>query len=334
MISREQAAREANYSYKAGMKNIAYIAGILRLRQEKEGFIQQTNNLNQMIHFVCEDGAKIPASYRDGQPIKIFARMQMRMVGDVATIELIALFFDTPTIMDMPPREAWEQSLRFGVPTDNVRPPDFRPEESKLQGWKVSDAGNSAKLAGFVSSWTFEKPKTEAGNGCLIIRVRQTKAAEDLMTVRCYASQARAYAARLSVGMPLYFEGRISVDIKNTGDAANADGVLPVTKHQYLRVSKLYSATNEHISVQPDWVLQMIEQAKQARALRNDQRIAAIKARADDLAAAGKPKNQLDHAQEAIAAQTQHGALAASAATLATSPVPADVMAAIRGSVK
>lgn len=335
MISREQAAREATYSHKAGMKNIAYIAGVLRMRQEREGFIQQTNNLNQMIHFVCEEGTKIPPQYRDGQPIKIFARMQMRLVNEVATIELVAMFFDTPTIMDLPPREAWEQSLRPGVPSDDVRPAEFRADE-KLQGWKVSDAGNSAKLAGFVSSWSFEKPKTESGNGCLIIRVRQTKAPEDLMTVRCYASQARAYAARLSVGLPLFFEGRISVDIKNTGEPADGQGILPVTKHQYLRVSKLYAATSEHISVKPDWVEQMIEQAAKARETRNAQRLAAVELRAQQLAASSKPAGaqdaQLAEAQNPIAAAAQMQSLSGASTAQAVSPVPADVMAAIRQS--
>jgi hypothetical protein len=262
MLSIEQTRSKQQYAYRNGMSNVAWIAGILRHPSKTSGFIQQTNNLNQMIHFRCEPDVVIPDSYSDGQPIKVIARMLHRRVGNIPSVELEVKRFDLPSIQDMPPRKAWEQAQRAGVPMDASAPTQLRDE--KLEGWKVQDTGNMAHLAGFVSAYNFE-PSKVPGGGCVVILLRQTKDQDDVLPVRCYGKDSASLARKLEVGMPLYFEGRISVLIKNTGEPANEEGILPTHKYQYLRVRMLNVPGLKQIAAQPDWVSQMIEDSQSTR---------------------------------------------------------------------
>ena len=262
MLSIEQSRSKNQYAYRNGMTNVAWVAGILRNSTRTTGFIQQTNNLNQMIQFRCEPGVSVPDSFSDGQPIKVIARMLHKRVNGIPTLELEVKRFDLPSIQDMPPRKAWEQAQRAGVPVDANAPGNLR--EDKLEGWRVQDTGNMAQLAGFVSAYRAEAPK-EAGGGCVVILMRQTKDEDDVIPVRCYGSEAASLARKLEVGMPLYFEGRISVLIKNTGEPAGEDGILPTHKYQYLRVRMINVPGLKQIAAQPDWVPQMIQDAQSQR---------------------------------------------------------------------
>ena len=262
MLSIEQTRSKHQYAYRNGMSNVAWIAGILRNPTKTSGFIQQTNNLNQMIQFRCEQGVAIPDSFTDGQPIKVIARMLHKRVNGIPTLELEVKRFDLPSIQDMPPRKAWEQAQRVGVPIDTSMPAQL--QDDRLDGWRVQDTGNMAHLAGFVSAYNFE-PHKEAGGGCVVILIRQTKDDDDLIPVRCYGPESASLAKKLEVGMPLYFEGRISVLIKNTGETAGADGILPTHKYQYLRVRMLNVPGIKQIAAQPDWVPQMIQDSQSQR---------------------------------------------------------------------
>ncbi len=262
MLSIEQTRSKHQYAYRNGMSNVAWIAGILRKPTKTTGFIQQTNNLNQMIEFRCEQGVAIPDSFTDGQPIKVIARMLHKRINGIPTLELEVKRFDLPSIQDMPPRKAWEQAQRVGVPTDVSPPSQLR--EDKLEGWRVQDTGNMAHLAGFVSAYNFE-PHKEAGGGCVVILIRQTKDEDDVIPVRCYGPESASLAKKLEVGMPLYFEGRISVLIKNTGASAGDDGILPTHKYQYLRVRMLNVPGIKQIAAQPDWVPQMMQGSQSQR---------------------------------------------------------------------
>lgn len=321
MLSIEQSRSKNQYGYRNGMTNVAWIAGILRNSTKTSGFIQQTNNLNQMIQFRCEQGVAVPDSFTDGQPIKVIARMLHKRVNGIPTIELEVKRFDLPSIQDMPPRKAWEQAQRAGVPMDAAKPEGLRSEE-KLEGWRVQDTGNMAHLAGFVAAYRAEPPK-EAGGGCVVILIRQTKDAEDLIPVRCYGSDAASLARKLEVGMPLYFEGRISVLIKNTGEPAGEDGILPTHKYQYLRVRMLNVPGLKQIAAQPDWVPQMILDAQSQR---HKTRAAAEQAQKPVIA------EQVQAAQATVAAVDQAVATAqvATAANTGETLIPADILNLIK----
>lgn len=328
MLSAEQVKSQSQYKYRAGMVNVVYVAGLLRHPRKNEGYIQQTNNLNQMIHFRCEPGVSIPRDYIEGQPIKIIARMHSHYVNGRSTIALEVKRFEQPSIQDMPPRKAWEHSLRQGVPTDSVTPQAFR--EERLDGWRVEDAGNMAELAGFVAAYTWDAPK-EGGNGCLTILIRQVKDEKDLLPVRCYTKESKSLYQKLAVGMPLFFKGRISVDIKNTGEPAGEGGVLPTHKYQYLRVNTLQVAGALQIAVKPEWVQGMMISAvseRKARAQAN----AAAKPEKSGAAATPPTEGQVQAAQKPVSEMAQTGAVAAQNAspTSLTGDIPASVLAALQ----
>lgn len=323
MLSIEQKKDRNSYKYRAGMVNVVYVAGILRHPRKNEGFIQQTNNLNQMIHFRCEPGVNIPRDYQEGQPIKIIARQLNGYVDNKPVIELEAKAFMMPSIQDMPPRKAWEQALREGVPRDNVQPGTFR--EDRLDGWRVQDTGNMAELGGFVAAFNYEAPKTEGNPGCTVIYMRQTKDEKDLLPVRVPGTQAKTIARLLAVGMPLYIVGRISVDIKNTGEPADEKGVLPTHKYQYLRATNVGPPNSSQVTFEPDWVPAMIQTAQ-------SQRQARAKAHAERAAqnAAKVSAAQLSESQKPVTPQEQTGAVAQQSAPSVAADIPPGVLALLQ----
>jgi hypothetical protein len=321
MLSIEQTRSKSQYAYRNGMSNVAWVAGILRDPAKSSGYIQQTNNLNQMIAFRCEPGVAIPGGFADGQPIKIIGRMLHMRVNGIPSIELEAKRFEMPSIQDMPPRQAWEQAQRAGVPVDpNV--PDQLLRSDKLDGWRVQDTGNMAHLAGFVSAYNYEAPK-EAGGGCVVILIRQTKDADDLLPVRCYGAEAASLARKLEVGMPLYFEGRISVLIKNTGQPPAGDGIIPTHKYQYLRVRMLNVPGIKQIAAQPDWVPLMIQDARSQR----------HRAQASKEQAQQTPVTDQVQAVQVAVPEVDQAVATATAATAANNgsiDIPADVLDLIK----
>ncbi len=273
MLSVEQRKYDQLYAYRAGMLNTAWIAGVARFIKAREGFIQQSNNLNQMIHFVMDDGDTMPSWVKDGVNIKVVGRVHTGRSDGEPVVVLKALAFETPSIYDMPPREAWERNVKEGIPTDSVRPDQYRPEDEspKMGGLRVADTGNMVKVAGFVSSFFVEPagvPKADGGvtQGCLVLTLRQTKDKDDLIPVRCYGPKAESLARRLDVGVPLKVEGKLRVRLKNTGAAADASGVLPVNKFPYLHVSNLGVASRTDIKEEPEWAKQMVLEHRSKRA--------------------------------------------------------------------
>lgn len=276
MLSVEQRKFDQLYAYRAGMANVAFVAGVARFVKAREGYIQQSNNLNQMIHFLMEEGDTIPHWVRDGVNVKVVARMQGARNGDEPVVTLKALAFEPPSIYDMPPRQAWERDVREGVPTDEVKPSEFRPEDQgeeerpTMGGLRVSDTGNMVRVAGFVSSFFVEPagvPKAEGGvtQGCLVLTLRQTNNKDDLIPVRCYGPKAESLARRLEVGVPLLVKGKVRVRLKNTGEPAGEGGILPVHKYPYVHVSNLGVANRSDIREEPAWAKEMVLEHRSKR---------------------------------------------------------------------
>lgn len=272
MLSVEQRKFDQLYAYRAGMRNTAWIAGVARHITARDGYIQQSNNINQMIHFQLDDQDKMPSWVKDGVNIKVVGRIHTDRNNNEPVVVLTALSIEAPSIYDMPPRAAWERSIRDGVPTDDVRPDTFKPEEvaPKMDGARVSDTGNMVTVAGFVSSFFVEAaglPKEDGGKtqGCLILTLRQTKDANDLIPVRCYGKNPEATARRLEVGVPLKLMCKLRVRLKNTGEAADENGILPVHRYQYLHASNLAVANRDDIREEPDWAKTMVLESRSKR---------------------------------------------------------------------
>jgi hypothetical protein len=341
MLSVEQVRSQAQYAYRNGMSNVVWLAGMLRRLEPGRtvAYIQQTNNLNQMLRIECEPNVVIPERFAEGQPIKVIARMDPARVFvqsrkdpaidvEQPTIKLLVKRFETPSLHDMPAREAWQQSLRPGVPSDGVKPADFKPDQNPeaFDGWKVHDTGNMGNLAGFVAGYRYEEPVGGAGGGCLVVLVRQTKDERELLPVRCYSRLAAAYRNKLAIGMPVYFEGRMSVMVKNRkgadGKPIEVDGVLQTDRYQYLHVREIKVPGKREIAAHPDWVDGMI---LADRSLRESRRAAA-----EAKKAAAAPVAPAIAAQSASAQATQ--VAAATVASTLSADVPADVMAMLQKS--
>lgn len=278
MLSVESRKYEQLYAYRAGMVNTAWVAGVARFIKQKEGFIQQTNNLNQMIHFVMDEGDLMPAWVKEGVNIKVIGRIHSKRNNGEPTVLLKALAIETPSIYDMPPRQAWERDLKEGVPGDDIRPAETKPEtKPTMGGVRVADTGNMVKVAGFVSSFFVEPagvPKAEGGftQGCLILTIRQTKESDDLIPVRCYGPKAESLARRLEIGVPLKVEGKLRVRLKNTGAPADEKGILPVYKYPYVHASTLGVASRNDIREEPDWAKQMVIEERERRMINQAKR--------------------------------------------------------------
>ncbi|MCX7214654.1 MAG: hypothetical protein NTW53_18580 [Burkholderiales bacterium] len=282
MISIEQRRRDQLYQYRGGMLNAAWVAGTARGITQRGGFIQQSNNLNQMIGFVMEQGDSMPGSIREGDNLKVIGRIHSSREGAEPIVVLKVLALETPSIMDMPPREAWERALRQGTPSDSVRPQPIANSIDHLESdddansmgkVRVADVGNMVEFAGFVASVFLEpagvlKPDGTVTKGCLVMLMRQTKDKDDLVPIRFYGAKAEPFARRIQIGQPLKIEARLRVRLKNTGEPADANGILPVHKYLYVHATNICVANRRDITEEPAWAKEMFLQEQSKRAQR------------------------------------------------------------------
>ena len=282
MISIEQRRRDQLYQYRGGMLNAAWVAGTARGITPRGGFIQQSNNLNQMIGFVMEQGDSMPGSIREGDNLKVIGRIHSSREGAEPIVVLKVLALETPSIMDMPPREAWERALRQGTPSDSLRPQPIANSIDHLESdddansmgkVRVADVGNMVEFAGFVASVFLEpagvlKPDGTVTKGCLVMLMRQTKDKDDLVPVRFYGAKAEPFARRIQIGQPLKIEARLRVRLKNTGEPADANGILPVHKYLYVHATNICVANRRDITEEPAWAKEMFLQEQSKRAQR------------------------------------------------------------------
>ncbi len=282
MISIEQRRRDQLYQYRGGMLNAAWVAGTARGITQRGGFIQQSNNLNQMIGFVMEQGDSMPGSIREGDNLKVIGRIHSSREGAEPIVVLKVLALETPSIMDMPPREAWERALRQGTPSDSVRPQPIANSRDPLESdddansmgkVRVADVGNMVEFAGFVASVFLEpagvlKPDGSVTKGCLVMLMRQTKDKDDLVPIRFYGAKAEPFARRIQIGQPLKIEARLRVRLKNTGEPADANGILPVHKYLYVHATNICVANRRDITEEPAWAKEMFLQEQSKRAQR------------------------------------------------------------------
>ena len=268
MLSLEQREREHLYRYRSGMLNVAWIAGVARQLTKRGGFIQRSDNLNQMIPFELAEGDAMRPWVREGCNLKILARLLGAREDGEPVVVLRALDMSEPDILDMPPRQAFERVMRPGIPTDAVRPTAYGPDRtSSADGLEVTDKGNVAWVAGYVASFFVERVPLEDGTlsrGCLVVGLRQTANPEDILPVRCYAARPEELARHLRVGDPVKMIGRMEVRLKNTGEV-DAQGVLAVRKRLHLRVSAIKVVNADDIRERPTWVDEMSTQASSRR---------------------------------------------------------------------
>lgn len=263
MLSKEQLRYDQLYAYRAGMLNNAWIAGVARFIKKREGYIQQTNNLNHMIPFMLDEGDSMPSWVKDGVPLKINARLHSARDGQDTVVILRAIGFEHPSIIDMPPREWFDFQVKQGVPTEQVPIADAPDRSMKFEGFKVADTGNMVRVAGFVSGFVIEPAGSlqsdgSTSNGCVILSLRQTRDPDDVVPIRCYGGKADVLGRRLDIGFPIYVEGKLRMRVKETGEPAGPDGIIPTRKLLYVHTNILNVANpGSHIQIEPTWAKEM-----------------------------------------------------------------------------
>ena len=129
------------------------------------------------------------------------------------------------------------------------------------------------EFAGFVASVFLEpagvlKPDGTVTKGCLVMLMRQTKDKDDLVPIRFYGAKAEPFARRIQIGQPLKIEARLRVRLKNTGEPADANGILPVHKYLYVHATNICVANRRDITEEPAWAKEMFLQEQSKRAQR------------------------------------------------------------------
>ncbi len=256
MLSFKQTEQEYRYRYRSGMLNVAWIAGVARNLTARGGFIQRSNNLNQMIPFELDEGNTMRPWIKEGCNLKVLARLHGGRDDGEPIVVLRALDLSAPDILDMPPREAYERVVRPGIPTDAVRPTEYGPAPTSTGGLVVTDKGNMAWVAGYVANFFVERVTQEdggPGRGCLVVGMRQTADPDDILPVRCYNARPEELANHLNVRDPVKMIGRMEVRLKNTGQT-DESGNLVTRKRLYMRVSMIKVVNADDIRDRPTWV--------------------------------------------------------------------------------
>jgi hypothetical protein len=262
MLSKEQRHRMDHISYRNGMRNIVYIAGLARGITAKGGWIQQTRNENHMIPFVVDEGSVVPSWVRDRSVVKVVGRISGAMLpreneADPAGVRqrvavLRAIHFELPSVLEMPPEEAWTMSIPKRAPASDARPAEG------MVGVPNSRNSNRVEVAGFVAGVMLRRSGVPGSdgyqqNGCIHVLVQQTSDPAEAVPVRIYGRLSAEYEKKIRLGSPVYVPlGEMRVDAKEVGEP-DADGIAPVRKVPYVRSSSLHVATPDQIQSQPAW---------------------------------------------------------------------------------
>lgn len=283
MLSQEQLRHEQAYSTRNGMVNVCWVAGMARRVQDSpgSGFIQQTNNLNQMIPWEIQQQDRLPQHVREGVNIKVVGRLHSgtNTKGD-HQVRVVALAFPPPDYRDLPPLEAWQAELRAGIPRDKLRPPEYGPSEAqvaageeslRLKNYRVSDTGNMVKMAGFIAGYFHEPkgpPKADGGrnNGQLTILLRQSASPDDLIPVVIRSNNVADYARGIQLGFPCYVVGWLEMILKNAGPASDDGADIPVISRLMIRSNALKAPGIREIGHHPDWAKALAEEGVSKRA--------------------------------------------------------------------
>jgi hypothetical protein len=273
MLSKEQRLHVDNFAFRNGMRNVCFISGIAREVGEKSGYVLQTKNDNLKIPFIVDKNGTIPPSVREGRPVKIIGRLtgmilkgkdgeETKDVHRVAVVKV--LYFEEPSILEMPAQECWEMSVPRGAPEAKVLPKGF--------GLPRSKSSNVVQVAGFVGGVVFRKegvpgPDGKRKGACIHVLIRQTKNPYEAIPVRIYGPKiTKEYEKIVKLGMPVKItQGDLRVDVKETG-GEEIDGIAEVSKMPYIRSTGLFVATRDDIKEQPEWALALALQGREKKA--------------------------------------------------------------------
>lgn len=265
MLAQRAKYEPSRHSYVAGMKNVAYLVGIVRNISPTHFYLQTTNNKNLQLPIYLPSFVKLPPWIKEGSSIKIIARV----VGLGRDEELkrrkfavVAVGFDRPNVLELPNAQAWQKRVPETADEDKTTKPFG-------SGYRPSSAANQVKIAGFVYAMDVREPVIDEETGettspRLLITVRQGADLESMFDVTYYGHLASYVAGRIKRGHPYYFEGRYRVRPIETGKMSE-DG-RPIIRHEpYIHVEPPQTPTVEDIlflgdeNQTPNWVREMLQ---------------------------------------------------------------------------
>lgn len=249
------------YKWTGDCRNIAYLVGyVTKISKERNRFfLRQVNLDNHALPIDMESGVSVPASIKEGTPIKVTGRVMGFYDATLKTqcAKIQVLFLDTPTILDIPPDEAFLRPVPIGAP--NSPPSDIPPEIGRRSdmGSQFSKQWNQVTIAGFVSSFFLERPKDldeTKTNRTLIVMIRQQGVDTRDIPVRFYSRfNEKTISKVLKRGQPLLVNGSYRMKVEVLGDIDPETGLAPVKITSYIHGYIPQLATKDVIRALPVW---------------------------------------------------------------------------------
>lgn len=287
MLSLDARSSKKSYSFVSGMLNVAYLVGFARniiKSGPTAGFLlQQTNNMNHALPITLAGNTKIPNDMSEGEPVKVIAHVYgRRLESGERTCIIEAIDFERPTLLEMPPSQAWNNFLPAGVPTDHFNP--FNEGLAReVSDDELNEAGvgevdrerirlgrnaNLVYLSGFVDAYMFGEKEGKIQRDCLIILLRQHAEQDRCVPLRHYGKYAAPYKKAFAeerksvaqIGFPLLVEGQLRVRVKPLAESKEGE-ITPIERLLYVHMPHPLVATRKEILTAPSWVTELYDRA-------------------------------------------------------------------------
>ncbi|TXH92303.1 hypothetical protein [Thauera aminoaromatica] len=266
MIRDSQKNNPDSYSFIAGMRNVAWLAGYAR-NLDLEGsrirsmLVQQTNNLNLALPVSFAPEARLQSGFNETYPIKLTCHVfGRRLENGERVAEMRAINAETPTLLDMPGLAVWDKVRPKGAPVDGFKPLSANDDQD-------AKGRNVVRLAGFVySAMLATDAEGKVQKDCLIVLLRQHEDPDKCIPIRVYGRYAAPYQKRVQPGTPVVFTGEFRVRVKKVKEAETEDGIDEVVKYPYIHASHVRVADPNEIRNVPDWAREQMERIRALRA--------------------------------------------------------------------
>lgn len=255
------------YSQRNGMRNLVFTTGIISELGKRGGELLQTRYENLALPFVLNhERDSMPRWVKLGNPVKITGRFEGGRHPETGepTGLIRVMYFDFPRVVDLPPAEAWDISIRKGIAQSDIAPTVGQT------GLSRNPNANVAWIAGFVAGARLRRAGSltetgQAGRDCLYILLQQTADPKEAIPIRLYGKFSALHERAIRIGSPIQVRsGTLRVDAKPTGKIEE-DGTEEVHRYMFVQTSTLHTATKDDIEEIPDWARTMAEEANELR---------------------------------------------------------------------
>lgn len=294
-------AVDQRYRYVNGMRNIAWLVGFLRKRDDQY-FIQQNNNVEQMLPITVPSGFTLPSEFT---PVEAACHIYGERQDDEQRCILKVFEVTRPSIRSMPPLSTW---LRGKGSHDDFRPFMSNGEiqrelvekveqsegatdhEKALAEWfrfsgnrldsRLGENANKVFLAGFVGATRFVNPNEHQNHGYGEIYLHQHREPERAVPIRLYNQAALNILKSLRKGHPVAFQGQIRMKVLPDDQG----GVR--SRNLHVRVDEVFATDpkKDFISDPPAWWSELFREGRNESRQRASEQAASGKSAAGEVA--------------------------------------------------